>query len=278
MKAYEMNPYIRYSNLHSLSRSYKQTLLAYDYRLFGVLGGSCTLVVDGAELSLIKDCCVVIPPATPYRFLCEAGASVTLGNINFSLAWLPGDGNPFNPEAAETFCPERMPERPEEELFPRTLLVKDAGAVCRRLSELVSEREIHEELGDEVCSAMLKGILLQLLRMARSPERAVPQPVSALARYLSEHCRETVTGKALGQMLGYHPFYLNKLFREHTGQTIHRYQMECRIKLACGMLASTRLSIKEISDSLGFANPAYFSETFKQHRRVTPTEYRTGLR
>ena len=278
MKAYEMNPYIRYSNLHSLSRSYKQTLLAYDYRLFGVLGGSCTLVVGGAELSLIKDCCVVIPPATPYRFLCEAGASVTLGNINFSLAWLPGDGHPYNPEAAESFCPERMPEQPEEELFSRTLLVKDAGAVCRRLSELISERELHEALEAEVCSAMLKGILLQLLRMDRSPERAVPQPVSALARYLSEHCRETVTGKALGQMLGYHPFYLNKLFREHTGQTIHRYQMECRIKLACGMLASTRLSIKEISDSLGFANPAYFSETFKQHRRVTPTEYRTGLR
>ena len=278
MKAYEMNPYIRYSNLHSLSRSYKQTLLAYDYRLFGVLGGSCTLVVDGAELSLIKDSCVVIPPATPYRFWCDAAAPVMLCNINFSLSWLPGDGQPFHPEAAEVFCPERMPEQPETELFPRTLLVKDAGAACRRLSELVSERELHEELEDEVCSAMLKSILLQLLRMARSPERAVPQPVSALARYLSEHCRETVTGKELGQMLGYHPFYLNKLFREHTGQTIHRYQMECRIKLACGMLASTMLSIREISDSLGFANSAYFAETFKQHRRVTPTEYRAGLR
>ena len=221
---------------------------------------------------------MVIPPGTPYRLLCDPAAPVMLCNINFSLSWLPGDGRPFNPEAAEVFCPQRMPEQPEKELFPQTLLVKDVGAVCRRLSELVSEREMHEELEAEVTSAMLKGILLQLLRMARSTERAVPQPVSAIARYLSEHCRERVTGRELGQMLGYHPFYLNKLFREHTGQTIHRYQMECRIKLACGMLTSTLLSIREISDSLGFANPAYFAETFKQLRRVTPTEYREGLR
>ena len=38
------------------------------------------------------------------------------------------------------------------------------------------------------------------------------------------------------------------------------------------------LSIREISDSLGFSTPAYFSETFRQVKKVTPSQYRAGAR
>jgi len=40
------------------------------------------------------------------------------------------------------------------------------------------------------------------------------------------------------------------------------------------MLVHTRLTIKEIADSLGFSHAAYFSEVFHDMRGMTPTQYR----
>ena len=278
MEACEINPYIRYGDIRICSASYRQPVKAYDYRLFAVLEGDCLLELEDGALSLCKDCCVVIPPATAYGFRFDAHAPCTLCNVNFSLSYLPGDRMPLPPDEADAFEPARMPEQPDPALFPDVTRLEGIGSLSPLMQEAVSEHNLHDSLSDEIASSMLRQVLLRLLRLSAQRERAVPPQVSRIARYLSEHCREVITGRELGQMLGYHPFYLNRLFREHMGTTMHRYQMRCRIRLACAMLESSMLSIREISDSLGFSTPAYFSETFRQLKRVTPTQYRAGAR
>ena len=50
------------------------------------------------------------------------------------------------------------------------------------------------------------------------------------------------------------------------------------MKNACTLLITTHMNIKEISDSLGFSSPSYFSELFKKLRGVSPVDYRNGMR
>lgn len=281
MEACEINPYIRYGDIRICSASYRQPVKAYDYRLFAVLQGNCRLALEDGELSLCKDCCVIIPPATAYSFRFDAYAPCTLCNVNFSLTYLPGDRMPLPPDEVDAFEPARMPEQPEQDLFPAVIRIEDIGSLSRLMQDAVSEHNQHDSLSDEIASALLRQVLLRLLRLLRlsmQREQAVPPQVDRIARYLNEHCREVITSRTLGQMLGYHPFYLNRLFREHMGMTMHKYQINCRIRLACGMLESSMLSIREISDSLGFSTPAYFSETFRQVKKVTPSQYRAGAR
>lgn len=53
------------------------------------------------------------------------------------------------------------------------------------------------------------------------------------------------------------------------------YFMQLKIDKASSMLQKkSNLSIKEISNSLGFANPYYFSESFKKHTGLAPSHYR----
>ena len=44
---------------------------------------------------------------------------------------------------------------------------------------------------------------------------------------------------------------------------------------ACDLLKTTDLSVKEISYSLGFSDPLYFSRFFKAETGLSPTEYKT---
>ena len=52
-----------------------------------------------------------------------------------------------------------------------------------------------------------------------------------------------------------------------------RFLLEYRIERACAMLAGTDLSIQEISNSVGFEDPFYFSRAFKEIKGVSPRQY-----
>jgi len=67
---------------------------------------------------------------------------------------------------------------------------------------------------------------------------------------------------------------LFKVFREATGQTPMDYLIDLRLRHACNLLKSTPLPVAEIALSVGFSDSNYFSRTFRQRLRQTPTEFR----
>ena len=160
---------------------------------------------------------------------------------------------------------------------------RDAGGLRQRLCQRAFGGAAGREKGgpdrDELCAALLKALLGQALTRTQSDPAAPPERlIESVGRYLDAHCREKITLEQLGRAFGYHPFYLNRLFRERTGTTLHRRQMECRMNRACSMLASTGLSVREIAYSLGLSSPAYFSELFKAMQGMTPGPYRRDWR
>ena len=171
-----------------------------------------------------------------------------------------------------------MPELPDPAFFPSPTLFQDVPQIQQTAALLLSEREKRDVYFNELCSALLKGMLLQLMREPKAGEKPVPTVVERLKQYLEAHSRERITADSLGRMFGYHPFYLNRLFHKYAHQTIHLYQMQCRIRDACVLLVTTDLSMKEIADNLGFSSPSHFSETFRKLRGVSPMDYRSGMR
>ena len=64
------------------------------------------------------------------------------------------------------------------------------------------------------------------------------------------------------------------LFRRYLHTTPVGYLNSCRLKEAARLLAATEKNIKTISKETGFNHEDYFCRKFKQHYKVTPTEYR----
>ena len=82
------------------------------------------------------------------------------------------------------------------------------------------------------------------------------------------------TVSALAQKLNLSPRYLSDLLRQETGKTalelIHFYL----ISEAKNLLKGTALNINEISFTLGFENPNYFSRLFKRTVGLAPHVFR----
>ena len=74
-----------------------------------------------------------------------------------------------------------------------------------------------------------------------------------------------------------HANYLNALIKKNTGFT-SKESIQNRIILeAKYLLHTTSLSVKEISNQLGFDDPNYFAVFFKRHVNLSPAAYRASF-
>lgn len=66
---------------------------------------------------------------------------------------------------------------------------------------------------------------------------------------------------------------LRKKFKESEGITLAEYRTRQKITRAKYLLSSTKLSISEISEMLGFYDASYLCRIFKKYEGVTPKKY-----
>ena len=73
---------------------------------------------------------------------------------------------------------------------------------------------------------------------------------------------------------GYHPYYLNRIFKLCKGCPIHQYIINHRLSIAVDLLLSTDYGISEIAQKSGFNSQISFIRAFKKQYHLTPTEFR----
>lgn len=78
-------------------------------------------------------------------------------------------------------------------------------------------------------------------------------------------------------LTGVHSRRISKVLNSVFGKNFNLVVQELRIKEACRILATPEiagsLNMAGIASSLGFKSRTYFSEVFKKHTGLTPTEY-----
>ena len=79
----------------------------------------------------------------------------------------------------------------------------------------------------------------------------------------------------LAQMLGTNRSYLSDAVREHTdGMTISDFLDDWRVRHAARLLANTDDPIGLVTEMSGFASRSHFNTLFREHFKMTPSEYR----
>ena len=79
----------------------------------------------------------------------------------------------------------------------------------------------------------------------------------------------------LEMQLSYHRDYLNRLYRQKTGQSISKACKQAMLMEAKRLLRDTGLSIEEIMEHLQLKGRGYFFSAFRNDTGMTPREYRT---
>ena len=73
------------------------------------------------------------------------------------------------------------------------------------------------------------------------------------------------------------PSYVNRVFKNHTGETIFDYLQSVRMAKALELLGQPQHRVYEVGTLVGYENPSYFSLVFKKCYGVTPKKYRERL-
>jgi AraC-like DNA-binding protein len=78
--------------------------------------------------------------------------------------------------------------------------------------------------------------------------------------------------------VGTSPFHLCRIFRAHTGRTMHEYRTELRLRMALEHLASSAgMNLSQVAHELGFASHAHFVRVCQAHFGMPPGALRKRL-
>ena len=94
--------------------------------------------------------------------------------------------------------------------------------------------------------------------------------------YIEKNFGSNITLDDVSRIVNISPYYFSKVFKEETGENFIDYLTNLRIGRAKELLRNSDLSMKEICNEIGYADPNYFSRTFKKNVGVSPTEYKEG--
>ncbi|HBG00961.1 MAG TPA: hypothetical protein DDW87_05245 [Firmicutes bacterium] len=98
--------------------------------------------------------------------------------------------------------------------------------------------------------------------------------IETICRYMQENYVSEISLSAIAKRYRMSPSYLSALFAKSMGQTFTDYLTECRISKAKEILKHTDKRIYEVAMEVGYRDPYYFSNRFKQITGSSPSEYR----
>lgn len=111
--------------------------------------------------------------------------------------------------------------------------------------------------------------------ITRKTVAPLPALVEKLKKRLDTSLDEPFSLKEFAAQQNCKASSLIRSFRRSLGKTPHAYLIDTRISEAVNYLRYTDLSVKEIACILAFSDQYHFSNTFKQHKGCSPSEFRS---
>lgn len=123
--------------------------------------------------------------------------------------------------------------------------------------------------------------LKKLIRQASSYKSLVSEEayqmdvVNQVKAYVDLHYHEDIKLKNIAHQINFNVVYFGQLFQKKEGVKYNDYVLKLRLQKAKDFLLYTDMSVKEISEKVGFNNSDYFAMKFKEAEGVSPTACRS---
>ena len=124
---------------------------------------------------------------------------------------------------------------------------------------------------------IIKNLLLTLLiSIAREDEEEYEETshVGVIKSYIADNFMGTPSLSEISEKLGISLTYASLIFKRATGTAFRDYVMKLRIEKACDLLRTSDKTIAEISELVGYTDPAFFYKSFKKHLDMSPAKYK----
>lgn len=226
--------------------------------------GTGWATIQGQNYKVSPGQLLVIPPGTPHSYGADAAHP-------WSIYWLHAAGPVAYSLAQKLMLHPRWP----------VMSASDSFRITSLFDELMAELAHGYGYTSLTTGA---GILIHLLAIVCSqPVSAAHESdshdrVSQVVRYMHQSWKGHIKVPALARQCNLSISHFCELFKNKTGFPPLDYFLRIKIQRACELLATTQLSIKQISLEIGMSDPLYFSRVFTRIHGVPPSSYRKAMR
>lgn len=142
------------------------------------------------------------------------------------------------------------------------------------IEPLEAEERVLRLIGGAIAaSTEIAPVELRGAKARAAHRRIVEQAKAELGRDLAE--RDDVT--TLARSVGVSPFHLCRVFLAATGQTLHGYRLDLRVRAALARLEDTQ-GLSRLAQELGFTSHSHFTSVVRRCIGSTPSLLRLRLR
>lgn len=135
--------------------------------------------------------------------------------------------------------------------------------------------------GQAMVRLLFAQLLISLGRLRQehstSGQQEYDHYVKQCLNYLHENYDQDIRVQDVAEIVNLHPGYLQRIFKNHTGETLMQYLTRLRMDKASMLLLHTDIPVADIADYVGIGSRQYFHALFKKHTGFTPVLYRNSL-
>jgi len=143
------------------------------------------------------------------------------------------------------------------------------------VEHLLSEAQPDELFIEETMLWILERTMERVYRkthQSRKDTTSQRDRVLAVQAALTTRFQEHLSLEKLASEFDYSPYYLCRIFRQHTGVTIHQYLTQVRLRTALEWIADKECNLTDLAFRLGFSSHSHFTMAFRKAFGAPPTQ------
>jgi YesN/AraC family two-component response regulator len=123
--------------------------------------------------------------------------------------------------------------------------------------------------------SLKKGIsfIVNAIAIASSADDS-KDDVQRAKEYILANISNDISVKDVADYVHLSPEYFSKLFKKETGENVKNYILRIKVDAAKDLLENPNIPVSMVASELGYSNFSHFTQMFKKHENVTPSEYR----
>lgn len=92
--------------------------------------------------------------------------------------------------------------------------------------------------------------------------------------YIETNIHQNLSLEELASLVNLSRFHFCRIFKQTTGESVHQYILQRRLKKAYQLIRNTHLNFAEISQQTGFSDQSHLSRCFKKFYGLPPKDFR----
>ncbi len=278
----EIFPNIRVANIFTLDGNMNDDtfnqLKTIDCRIFYILSGTGKIIVENEQFSLSAGSIILFQSGTEYCWQPdERGIKYVAINFDYTQNFVDLKES-FHPLHAKNFSDEMILERinfSNAKALNKPIYLKGKKSLENRFRLIATEFYMDSNYSNELVSSELKSLIINIVReLAEVQSGNENNLVRKIVEYIQNNFNKQISNEVIAGQFGFHPTYLNRVFKQQTGESMHSFVKEYRISIAADLLKVSNLSVDEITEQTGFNDVPHFIKTFKKRFGTTPAKFR----